>query len=290
VMKTVLGIRQQFDSLMKMGLASTFVRLVLIGGVILAFAHISAFWAILAGTFSILLETYIALRVTKPQIVCDAPVDAEYETTIFSLVKKTLPLTIYFCFQSQVSVWLISIFGNSHQVADLGAASRLAIIFTTIASSFAGIFAVKFARSNGRRRLYLLFVQIIVGLVILLASVVLFAYFVPDPFIWLLGQQYTNMRGLIWLVMLSSGAGSLAGSVFNLNMIKGWIPPAIITIPAEILTQIVLILSLDVSKLVNVLIFSGLSAIPPLVILTIMLLRRIGMEPEDEIAPAAPIT
>ena len=290
VMKTVLGIRQQFDSLMKMGLASTFLRLVLIGGVILAFAQISAFWAILAGTFSILLETFLALRVTKPQIVCDAPVDPEYQATIFSLVKKTLPLTIYFCFQSQVSVWLISIFGSSHEVADLGAASRLAIIFTTIALSFAGIFAVKFARSNGRRRLYFQFIQIIVGLVILLTVVVLFAYFVPEPFVWLLGPKYTNMRGLIWLVILSSGAGSLAGAVFNLNTIKGWIPPAIITIPIEIITQIVLILSLDVSKLVNVLIFSGLSAIPPGIVVTIMLLRRIGMEPEDADAPPAPIT
>jgi hypothetical protein len=258
--------------------------------VILAFAHISAFWAILAGTISILLETYMALRVAKPQILCDAPVDPEYEATIFSLVKKTLPLTIYFCFQSQVSVWLISIFGSSHQVADLGAASRLAIIFTTIASSLAGILAVKFARSNGRKRLYLQFAQIVVGLIFILFAVVVFAYFVPDPFIWLLGPQYTNMRGLIWLVMLSSGTGSLAGAVFNLNTIKGWIPPAIVTIPVEIVTQIVLILTLDVSKLVNVLIFSGLSAIPPAVILTIMLLRRIGMEPEDAEAPPAPIT
>ncbi len=175
-------------------------------------------------------------------------------------------------------------------MADLGAASRLALIFTTIASSFAGLLAVKFARSNGRKRLYILFIQIIVGLVILLTSVVAFAYFVPEPFVWLLGPKYTNMRGLIWLVILSSGAGSLAGAVFNLNTIKGWIPPAIITIPIEIVTQIVLILSLDVSKLQNVLIFSGLSAIPPGIVVTIMLLRRIRMEPEDETAPAAPIT
>jgi len=290
VMKTVLGIRQQFDSLMQMGLALALLRLVLIGGVILLFAHISAFFAILAGTFSILLETYMALRVTKPQIVCGAPIDTEYQATIFSLVKKTLPLTVYFSFQSQISVWLISIFGSSHQVADLGAASRLAIIFTTIASSFAGILAVKFARSNGRHRLFLQFVQIIAGLVVLLAGVVLFTYFVPDPFVWLLGPMYKNMRGLIWLVMLSSGTGSLAGTVFNLNTIKGWIPPAIVTIPIEIATQIVLLLCLDVSKLENVLIFSGLSAIPPGIVLTIMLLRRIRMEPEDANAPAAPIT
>jgi O-antigen/teichoic acid export membrane protein len=290
VMKTVLGIRQQFDALMKMGLASTFLRLALTGGVILLFSHISAFFAILAGTFAILLETYMALRATKPQILNQAPVDAEYQATIYSLVKKTLPLTIYFCFQAQISVWLISIFGSAHQVADLGAASRLALIFTTIGSSYAGIMAIKFARSNGRTRLFVQFLQIIGGLALILMVVVLSAYFVPGPFIWLLGPKYTNMSGLIWLVILSSGSGTLAGAVFNLNTIKGWIPPAIITIPVEIVTQIALLVCLDVSKIQNVLIFSGLSAIPPGIVVTVMLLRRIRMEPNDEAASANPVT
>jgi hypothetical protein len=98
------------------------------------------------------------------------------------------------------------------------------------------------------------------------------------------------MSGLIWLVILSSGSGTLAGAVFNLNTIKGWIPPAIITIPVEIVTQIALLVCLDVSKIQNVLIFSGLSAIPPGIVVTVMLLRRIRMEPNDEAASANPVT
>ena len=149
VTNSILGIRQQFMPLMKIGLASTLVRLVLIAMVILILSRISAILAILAGTFSIFLETYLSLRVIKPQVVFGAPADPEYRATMFSLVKKTLPLTIYFCFQAQISVWLISIFGSSHQVADLGAAGRLAVIFTTVSSSFANIMAVRFAGKTG---------------------------------------------------------------------------------------------------------------------------------------------
>ena len=124
------------------------------------------------------------------------------------------------------------------------------------------------------------FVQTVGGLILILAVVDVFAYFVPDPFIWLLGPKYVNMRGLIWLVILSAGVGQVAGAIFGLNMIKGWIPPAIVTIPIELVTQVVLFMCLDVSKIQNVLLFATLTAVPPMILNTVILIRRIRMEPD----------
>ena len=107
-----------------------------------------------------------------------------------------------------------------------------------------------------------------------------FAKLFPAPFIMLLGSKYTNMSGLIWLVILSSGLYSLAGVVFGLNMSKGWIPPALLVIPVEIITQIILLLTLNLSKTESVLIFSCLSPIPPTIVNTVLLLRRISREAE----------
>ena len=280
VMKTVLGFRQQFGMLMKMGLISTGMRLLLV----LTFAFllkINAVLAVLAGTCSIILETYLAVRATKPQIVWDAPAEPEYRAKIFSTVKKTLPLTIYFCISGQLSVWLLGVFGSAHQVADIGAAGRLGIIFTTVTSSFSAIMVMKFAKANGRHRLMVQCFQIIVCLALMLAALVFSVWLWPTPFLWLLGPKYENIRGLLWLVVLSSGANSVAGSIFGLNTCKGWIPPAALTIPIEIVTQIALLSCLDVSKTVGVLILSTLSAVPPTLVNFALLIRRIRMEPEQ---------
>ena len=279
VVKAVLQLRQNFTILMKMGLMSTFLRLCLVGWFIAVF-QISAVLAVLAGTCSIILETYIAVRATKPQIAWAAPPDPAYKVEIFSLVKRTLPLTLYYCVSGQLNVWLLGVFGSSHQVADIGAASRLGIIFITVTSSFAAIMVSKFARANGRRRLMIQSIQIIGCLALVLFGLTALVWIWPTPFIWLLGPQYTNISGLLWLVVLSTGVNSLAGSIFNLNMCKGWIPPAAVTIPIEIGTQIVLLSILDVSKTENVLILSTLSAIPVTIVNGYMLFRQIRKEPE----------
>jgi O-antigen/teichoic acid export membrane protein len=279
VMGMILGLRQQLKIMAKIGLASAILRL----GLVAAFAvifHINAFLAILAGTCAVALEAFFLIRTVKPQILWDAPPDPEYRTTIFSLVRKTMPLTVYFCVQGQISIWLISIFGSAHQVADIGAVGRLGVIFTTVTSAFCAIAIPRFARNNGRRRLLVQCLQILSAVALMLLAFVAFTWLFPSPFIMVLGSKYTNMSGLLWLVMLSAGLNAMAGIVFSLNMSKGWIPPAILTIPIEIVTQIVLLLTLNLSKTENVLIFSCLTAIPPTIVNFIILLRRIELETE----------
>ncbi len=279
VMKAVLQLRQQIKILAKAGLLSSLLRL----GLVAAFAtflHLNAFLATLGGTCAIILETYLLVRAVKPQIHWDAPPDPEYKAAIISVVKKTAPLTIYFCVQGQVSIWLISFFGSTHQVADIGATGRLGVVFTILTSVYSTIVIPRFGRNNGRRLLFVQFLQIVGSFILMLLMVVAFAKLFPAPFVMLLGSKYANMSDLLWLVMLSSGLGSLAGVVFGLNMTKGWIPPAILTIPVEIITQIILLLSLNLSKTENVLIFSCLSAIPPTIVNAVMLLRRIKLEAE----------
>ena len=279
VMNTILGLRQQLKIMARVGMTSAFFRLCLVAVFAVVF-HINAFLATLAGTCAVILETYFLVRSVKPQILWDAPPDPDYRATIFSLVWKTMPLTVYFCVQGQISIWLISIFGSAHQVADIGAAGRLGVIFTTVASSFCAITIPRFARNNGRHRLFVQVLQIILTLMLMLATFVVFTSLFPGPFIMLLGAKYANMSGLIWLVVLSSGLNTLAGTIFGLNISKGWIPPAMLTIPIEIITQIVLLLTLNLSKTENVLIFSCLTAIPPIIVNTLILLRRIRLEAE----------
>ena len=277
VLKMILQLRQQIKTLAKVGISSSLLRLCMIFSFV-TFFHLNTVLASLAAASALILETTLYIRVVKPQIHWGAPPDPEYRSTIYSLVRKTAPLTIYYCVQGQISIWLISFFGSTHQVADIGATARFGIIFATLTSTYCTIVVPRFARNNGRRRLFTQFLQIVLSLLFMMTVSVAIARFFPQPFIFLLGSKYTNMSGILWLVMLSSGMNSLAGVIYGLNIAKGWIPPALLTIPVELATQIILLLSLNLSKTENVLIFSCLAAIPPAIITSVMLLRRINLE------------
>jgi O-antigen/teichoic acid export membrane protein len=279
IMRMVLEWRQNLKSLGKVSFGVALVRLALVVFFCEVF-QLSAFLATLAATCSFILETYFIARAVRCQVVWDAPPNPEYYPTIYSKVKQTLPLTVYFCFQSQISIWLISIFGSAHQTADIGSASRLNVIFATIVGSFGMIMIPRFARNNGRKLLYSQVGQILGAITTLLVLLSAFTWLFPQPFVWLLGEKYQNMTSLIWLVILSSGMYTVANVVYGLNMAKGWIPPAYLTIPVEVLTQITLLLIFDLSKTQSVLLFFLFGTIPPTLLNLWLLLRRLREEPE----------
>ncbi len=279
VMRVVIELRQQVAVLRNAGLLASVLRLGLVA-VLAKLFFINAWLASLTATCGVSLEVFLLTRAVRPQIAHDVAEDAEYRSSIYTMVRKTAPLTIYFCIQSQVSIWLISIFGKTQQVADIGAVGRIGMIFAVLGSVYAAIAVPRFARSNGRTNLLLRFFQITGshgGIVFLLTCL---AWSFPAPLLFILGPKYAGLSNLIWLVVLSSGLSSFLGLIWGLSTGRGWVVPATISIPLEILTQIVLLLSLDLSKSENVMIFSCLSVIPPILVNFIFMLRIIGQQEE----------
>ena len=220
------------------------------------------------------------MRHVKPQVAWAAAPDPEYRKSVFSVVWKMAPLNIYYCIQSQVGIWLISIFGSAHQVADIGAVGRIGQIFLLIGSLYSIILVPRFARNNGRRKLRIQYFLILASQIAIISIIVVLVYLFPGPLVWLLGPKYSSLGYLIWIVVLANGIGAFLGLTVGMNFSKGWIPPASISIPLEIVTQIVLIMSLDLSKTINVLIFMCLSPIPPIIFTFIFTMWHFKREPE----------
>jgi len=280
VMRMVVQLRQQIAFLRNQGLIVSVSRFVLI--VLFAYCiFINVTLAILIGTFGFGLDAWLMTRQVKPQIQWHAPPNEEYRKTILSAVWRQAPLTVYFCIQSQVSIWLISIFGSAHQVADIGAATRIGMLFQFMGPLYSVVLVPRFARNNGRSRLRVQYWGIITSQLAIISVAVLFVMLFPQPFLWMLGPQYQHLGYLLWLVMLSSGINSFLGLTVGMNFCKGWIPPAWISIPLEVVTQIVLILLLDFSKTVNVVIFACLSSLPPIIFTMIYTMYNLAKEPEQ---------
>src|SRR6185436_18479474 len=90
--------------------------------------------ALLAAALSFGLQELVLRRWTPAMADLKAPVNADDRREILAIVRDQAPNSIYYCVQSQLNVWLISLFGNAHGVADIGALGRLGVIFAMIAS------------------------------------------------------------------------------------------------------------------------------------------------------------
>jgi len=261
ILNVVVELRQQLPQIRDFLLKSVGLRLFIIL-VVIAASMANSFWAVFAGSCAAILQTFLLTRFVRKQLSWDVPADKEYEKEILTVVRKVAPLTVYFCFQSQIAIWLISIFGGSHQVADLGALTRLGILFTVFTSTAGMVVVPRFARIQDYHLLKVRFFQIVGGYALLMVLLTGAAALLSGPLVALLGPKYVHLQGVVWLVMLSGALGSLANLLGNLNNCRGWVPPALLSIPLEIATQIVLLFSLDLSQVRDVLLFSCLGIIP----------------------------
>jgi O-antigen/teichoic acid export membrane protein len=262
VLGVVVNLRQQVRRMQGLLFANVLSKLALIG-LFAALGWLNAPLAVAAATVGLAAQFWLLEKWVRPQIDERAPTDPVFRKDILSIVKRQAPLTIYFCVQSQIGIWLISIFGNVNRVADLGALGRIGMIYTIIIATTSSLVVPRFARCQDPLRLRALYFRILLLFSVIVAMGAFFAWWLPGPLLWLLGSQYAKLGSLVWLAVLATGVGSLAGLAFSLNVNKGWIPPAYIVIPAEIITQVILCLTFELSSVRGILLIGILAPIIP---------------------------
>lgn len=264
VLGTVISLRQELRRMQLVGLAAALVRLGVIAPACLIF--IDSRIAIIAGAVAVTLQVWILRKWVKSSVEWDAPESAEYRSRILSIVKKQAPNTIFYCVQGQIVVLLISIFGSAERVAEIGALGRFAVLFTLISSVVNGVIVPRFARCQDRSHLRRRYWQVAAGFAFLAGALVVLSSLFPRPLLWVIGAQYANLESEVWLMMLNAALGALFVCLVSLTYFKGWVTPAAITIPMEIGTQLLLILTLDMSTVRGVLLLGCIGNLPPILL------------------------
>lgn len=262
VLSVVLLLRQEIRQIQSLGFLTAVFRFALIGSACLVF--IDARVATIAGTIAIALNAWLVRKWAYASVDSSAPIDAEYRTEILSVVKRQAPLTIFYCLHGQISVWLISIFGGALRVAEIGALGRFAAIFTVVTSVMSGVVVPRFARCQDAGTLWRRYWQIFAGFALGFGILVVGSALFPGPLLWILGAKYANLEGDVWLMMLTSAVGSMLTTLQALNFSKAWIPPALVSIPMDVITLVILVMVCDISTVRGVLTMSCLGFVPHL--------------------------
>jgi len=224
---------------------------------------------------NIRLRKMAATYVNKNQLP-----DPVIRGSILKIVKRTLPGAIYYCFYGQITTWLISIFGSTDSLAKVGALSRLAMILNVFTALFATLVIPRFARLAADRHLLLVrFLQVQISLLAIGGCVTCTVFFFPHQALFILGKNYYDLTKEVVIITGSSCIAMASGITYALSLARGWVLPPAINITGNVLTQLILLFALDLTKVQNVLWFSVINSAVGFIMLFGYYIYRVNKNP-----------
>lgn len=264
VLRTIPRLHSRLDELQLLDLWPTIIRFVVVCCAYLVYRNAAA--SVVGTVASAGAETYLLRRWFSKDIDTKAPTNEQDRKEIFNIVKNHAPESIFYTFQGQIQIWLIGIFGTTANIAEIGALSRLGILFSIISAVMTNIIIPSFSRYQATNILRRRYLQIAGFLAIISATLTAVGVILPDELLWILGSQYAYLHNEVYLVVLTSVLNTSTGILWQMNASRGWVDYAWVNIPATILLQISLITFENIATVRGVILFGFFSGIPWLVI------------------------
>ncbi|RLJ73913.1 MATE family efflux transporter [Pedobacter alluvionis] len=181
-------------------------------------------------------------------------IDPGVQKEIFKIVKRILPGAIYYCLASQLTVWLISIFGNTANIAEVGALGRLSMLLGVISTMFSILIVPRFARTKeSGKALLKRYLFILAAMLVILSGITFIVMLFASQLLWVLGDQYANLEKELVYVMIGYSANVLMGLAIALYTSKGWVINPVYAITLSVLLIISGIFIFDLTKISGVL-------------------------------------
>jgi hypothetical protein len=183
-------------------------------------------------------------------------------------VAPTIPWIVFTAFQGQISLFLITWFGQTRNIAEVAALGRLGQLFLILAASNGVIIGPYIARVSSLQ-LRTRYVQILAVAIVISLACCTVAFLMPEPLLWMLGSKYGNLRREIGWAVAGSSVGYVGLVMLTMHNARKWVYWWWSTAHIAIIltTQLVCLMLLDMSSTVNVLYFSLIGNISALLIL-----------------------
>lgn len=263
VLGVVPRLRSDIGQIQKIDLIGAIVRLGAL--LLLTFFFLNAGLAIAVSALCFVLQYWLLRRYVAGVIDLHAPENVEDRSAMRGFIKNQAANALFFCFQGQITIFLISFFGQrAGSVAEVGALGRLAMIFLVLSNLLTNILVPAFARCQNARQLRWLYASIVGGATLFSLAVLGAAAFFPQQFLFVLGHQYQHLERELLLMVGGAVISALTGTFWALNASKAWITGSWLYIPFTLTTQAAMIPFTDFSSVSGVLIFNLLSAMPNL--------------------------
>ena len=200
VLGVVPRLRSDIGKIQAIDFTGAITRLVVL--LALVFLFLNGAVAIAVGSAILLLQYAMLRRYVGGVIDLHASANDEDRHAMRGFIRTLAPNAVFFCFQGQITIFLISFFGKgTNSIAEVGALGRLAMIFAVLSNLLTNIFVPAFARCQSQRKLRWLYLGIVGGVAGFSFLVVCGAVFFPSAFLFVLGGKYAHLqRELVFMV------------------------------------------------------------------------------------------
>jgi O-antigen/teichoic acid export membrane protein len=272
VFSVVPRLRSDIAKIQTIDFTCATIRLLLVIGLVYIFTTAGLAVAIATATFFLqyaMLRSYAAKAVDLR-----ANENPEDRRDIVRLIRKLAANALFYCFQGQITVFLISFFGrHTASVAEVGALGRLAMIFTVLMNMMTNVFVPAFARCQEKHKLLGLYLLVAGGVSVFSIAVLGAAAFFPEQFLFVLGSRYAHLHRELLLMVGAAVVTAFGGTLWMLNASKAWIDGAWLYIPLTLATQVALIPFTDFSSVAGVLTLNLISAVPSVLLNLVLSFR-----------------
>ncbi|MDQ6764119.1 MAG: polysaccharide biosynthesis protein [Bacteroidota bacterium] len=274
LLEVVPKLHQQINLLQKNQLTVNICRLLLTLVTVLIFPF--AYIAVLAGGIPRIYGNFRLRKIAAAFAEKHQAPNQRIRKKILNIVKGILPGSIYYCLSGQITIWLISIFGTSLSIAEVGALGRLSMILSLFSVVFGILIIPRFARLPNDKHLVLKrFLQLQAGLLISGFLIVGILYTFSTQALSILGPAYKNLKIELILSIIGSYIGVIAGLLYGLSISRGWIINPLINIPLNLIVTAAAISLLNVSTVRGIFIFNICVASVQVLIYLFYVLRKI---------------
>jgi len=257
-------LRAQIGRIQKLDLWGAILRLLTLLGVSLI--HLNVPLALAAAALSAFVQYKILGGWVRETVNLQGGANDYDRKQIAERVKQLLPTVIFYLLQGQLTILLISFFGRTENVAEIGALARLTAFFSLFGAVMSNIVAPYYARTQDLSRVKRLYFQITVLAAIISLFLISISVRFPTQVLWILGPQYMALQREVSLMVGVACLNFLINTMWVLNLTKGWTKHAWLQIPLTLTPQVVLLPYLDLSAVSGVLCFGIISAFPVFVL------------------------
>jgi O-antigen/teichoic acid export membrane protein len=179
--------------------------------------------------------------------------DDEERREILKIVRKILPGSIYYALSGQITVWLISIFGNTTSIAQLGALGKLSVIFTFLSIIIQILIVPRFSRIQGKKILIVhRFIQMQVFLFVIGMIIVCIFVLFNNQFLYILGANYDGLVKELFFIIVAGAVSFISGLTNGLLSSRGIIVPPVIFISLSISIQIIALFIFPLDSIIGI--------------------------------------
>ena len=255
LLEIVPKLHQEIKPLQKVQVISNIWRLALLG--LTLFVYPFAAVAIASAGGSQIWSNWRLRKITNCFADLTQQEDPVVRKEILGVVKRIMPGAVYYSLSGQVTVWLISVFGTTLAVAQIGALGRLAMILNIVNILFSTLIVPRFARlPDIRKTLISRFLIITIFTLTLSLIIISLIWQYPVQTLWILGKDYSGLKIEVTLMAAGSCVSLIAGIIYSMSVSRAKIIPPLFLIPFAILVQILLFYLLNPRTVIDILVFS----------------------------------